>query len=424
MLQYTDHIENKSLFEIIRRTCNCVDKRLMDHGLRVAYIVSIIMRKIGKQNTDKLRDICFLTMLHDIGAYKTEEISSMLVFETEDMWNHSIYGYLFLKYFSPLQDIAPAVLYHHTPWKEIKDESYISDEIKLISQVIHIADRIDVFMCDNHGTWENCSKKIEEGRGERFSPVLVDLVLDIGVEYNLQAYIENGKNFGFTEWGNQLSQEEVTGYLKMLIYIIDFRSRHTVTHTVTTTNISYEIGKRLNLNKEYLDKIVCGALLHDVGKIGVPVEILKYPGKLSPQAMKIMRGHVDITKQIFGGQIEETIQNIALRHHEKLDGSGYPLELKGEDLTIGERIVAVADIVSALSGTRSYKNAYSKERVQKIISELKDENKIDGKIVDVINCNYDDIMNSTRIMCQPILDKYWNIKEDYIYLRKRYIDNI
>ena len=126
-----------------------------------------------------------------------------------------------------------------------------------------------------------------------------------------------------------------------------------------------------------------------------------------------MRGHVDITKQIFGGQIEETIQNIALRHHEKLDGSGYPLELKGEDLTIGERIVAVADIVSALSG-----------RVQKIISELKDENKIDGKIVDVINCNYDDIMNSTRIMCQPILDKYWNIKEDYIYLRKRYIDNI
>lgn len=119
-----------------------------------------------------------------------------------------------------------------------------------------------------------------------------------------------------------------------------------------------------------------------------------------------MRGHVDITKQIFGGQIEETIQNIALRHHEKLDGSGYPLELKGEDLTIGERIVAVADIVSALSGTRSYKNAYSKERVQKIISELKDENKIDGKIVDVINCNYDDIMNSKRTMCQPILMEY------------------
>lgn len=168
MLQYTDHIENKSLFEIIRRTCNCVDKRLMDHGLRVAYIVSIIMRKIGKQNTDKLRDICFLTMLHDIGAYKTEEISSMLVFETEDMWNHSIYGYLFLKYFSPLQDIAPAVLYHHTPWKEIKDESYISDEIKLISQVIHIADRIDVFMCDNHGTWENCSKKLKKGVGRGF----------------------------------------------------------------------------------------------------------------------------------------------------------------------------------------------------------------------------------------------------------------
>lgn len=422
MLQYTDHIENKSLFEIIRRTCNCVDKRLMDHGLRVAHIVSLIMRKIGKQNRNKLRDICFLTMLHDIGAYKTEEISSMLIFETEDMWDHSIYGYLFLKYFSPLYDIAPAVLFHHTPWKEIKDVNYISDEIKIISQVIHIADRIDVYMFDNHGTWENCLKKLEEGRGDRFLPWLVDLVLDIEIYYGLQT--ESDISYGFTDWGDQLNQQEVTGYLKMLIYIIDFRSRHTVTHTVTTTNISYEIGKRLNLDNKYLDKIVCGALLHDVGKIGVPVEILEYPGRLSPQAMKIMRGHVDITKQIFGGQIEDTIQNIALRHHEKLDGSGYPLELKGEDLTVGERIVAVADIVSALSGTRSYKDAYSKERVQNIISEMKNDKKIDGNIVDVINSNYDDIMYSTRIMCQPILDKYLNIKEEYIYLRKRYIDNI
>ena len=81
----------------------------------------------------------------------------------------------------------------------------------------------------------------------------------------------------------------------MLIYIIDFRSRHTVTHTITTTNISYELGRRMNLDSDYLDKIVCGALLHDVGKVGVPVEILEYPGRLSPQAMNVMRKHVDIT---------------------------------------------------------------------------------------------------------------------------------
>lgn len=87
---------------------------------------------------DKLRNICFLTMWHDI---------------------------------------APAVLYHHTHWKEIKYESCISNEIKMISQVIHIADRIDVFMCDNHDIWENCSKKLKKSVGRVFTIVRAGTLL-------------------------------------------------------------------------------------------------------------------------------------------------------------------------------------------------------------------------------------------------------
>ena len=371
---------------------------------------------MGRQDMSKLRDICFLTMLHDIGAYKTEEITRMFTFETQNMWEHSIYGYLFLKYFSPLNYLAPAVLYHHTPWNELAQKHTVNEEIKNISQIIHISDRIDVYMANKKNSWKACAAKLKNGRESRFAPWLVDLVLEDGFFQSMQSEIADNGAFGFAEWGNQLTQEEITDYLKMLIFIIDFRSRHTVTHTVTTTSISYEIGKRLNLEKEYLDKIVCGALLHDIGKIGIPVEILEYPGKLSPQAMQIMRSHVDITERIFGGEIEEGIQKIALRHHEKLDGSGYPLGLSANDLAIGERVVAVADIVSALSGTRSYKDAYSKERVQSIINGMRDENKIDGSIVDIINMNYDDIMNSTQLVCQPVLEKYRKIKEEYEYL--------
>lgn len=84
--------------------------------------------------------------------------------------------------------------------------------------------------------------------------------------------------------------------------------------------------------------------------------------------MTVMRTHVDMTEAIFGGEVDETVARIALRHHEKLDGSGYPRGLEAADLTVGERLVAVADIVSALSGTRSYKEAYSKDRVIRIYS--------------------------------------------------------
>lgn len=413
MLQYTEPIDNKSLFEIIRRTCNCVDPRLMDHGLRVAYNTAQILEKAGEEDVNKLRDLCLVTVLHDIGAYKTEEISKMLLFETQDMWEHSTYGYLFLKYFSPLEKLAPVVLYHHTPWEELAGIHEVDEETKRYAQIVHIADRIDVFMTKRSNTWEDCALRLKEGRDRRFASWLVDLVLEPGFYHALQNIDAKDDNFDFTAWGNPLSQEQITDYLKMLIYIIDFRSRHTVTHTVTTTNISYELGRRMNLDSDYLDKIVCGALLHDVGKVGVPVEILEYPGRLSPQAMNVMRKHVDITGEIFGGEIDETIQNIALRHHEKLDGSGYPLGLTASELTVGERIVAVADIVSALTGTRSYKDAYPKERVLSIVSEQKDLGKIDSKIVDILIKDYDEIMASTRLVCQPVLVKYENIQKDF-----------
>ena len=78
--------------------------------------------------------------------------------------------------------------------------------------------------------------------------------------------------------------------------------------------------------------------------------------------MNIMRTHVDITERILGGSVDSDVTRIALRHHEKVDGSGYPKGITGKDMTLDEEIVAVSDIASALLGTRSYKEAFSKER--------------------------------------------------------------
>ena len=203
-------------------------------------------------------------------------------------------------------------------------------------------------------------------------------------------------------------------YLKMVICTIDFRSRHTVTHTMTTTSISYELALRMGMSEREITSIVRGALLHDLGKIGIPVEILEYPGRLSPQAMHIMRTHVNITEEILGTDVDETTKRIALRHHEKLDGSGYPGKLAGRDLTKGERIVAVADIVSALTGTRSYKDAYPKEKVVSIIEGMRRENTIDAECVSCMVADYEGIMEHTLQRCQPILDAYYNIKREYL----------
>ena len=129
--------------------------------------------------------------------------------------------------------------------------------------------------------------------------------------------------------------------------------------------------------------------------------------------MRIMRTHVELTGLILGPDVEEKIRKIAMRHHEKLDGSGYPLGLTAMDPSLEERIVAVADIVSALAGTRSYKEAFSRERIVGIIGKMKEDGLIDGSIVDVMTDNFDDIMGKTGVRCQPIMDMYQDIQREY-----------
>lgn len=412
-MEYTERISNESILGIIRRVCNYVDPRLMDHGLRVSYLVWSMLAPLGVYSDEELRDICFISILHDVGAYKTEEINRMLDFETDTIWEHSIYGYLFIRYFSPLRDMACAVLIHHVPWNELEPLTEIDDKLKEIVSVLFLADRLDVSMEVENRTWEESLDIVRAEAGTRFSPRAAALAESLNVTFPLENAIAEDGDFSRALSDIRLTQTQITDYLKMIIFSIDFRSRHTVTHTVTTTSISYELASLMGLEEEIRDKIVCGALLHDVGKIGIPVEILEYPGRLSPQAMAIMRTHVDITDKIFNGEIEDTVRKIALRHHEKMNGSGYPLGLKGPDLTVPERIVAIADIISALAGTRSYKEAYGKERIVSILSNMKEDGLLDPAITDTAILHYDRIMAHTQALCDPLLVMYHKIQEEY-----------
>ena len=130
----------------------------------------------------------------------------------------------------------------------------------------------------------------------------------------------------------------------MLTYVIDFRSSHTVTHTITTTVISEELAVRMLDSGNDIRDVICAAMLHDLGKIGIPVEILEFPGKLSPPGHAGHEDPVDLTGQILGTNVSARCEGYRLRHHEKLDGSGYPRGLSAVSLDMPQRIVAVADI--------------------------------------------------------------------------------
>ena len=114
----------------------------------------------------------------------------------------------------------------------------------------------------------------------------------------------------------------------------------------------------MNVGTRDLEILYYGSLLHDIGKIVIPLSILEAPRRLTDEEMRIMKAHVVITGKILEGIMDERIVNVAYRHHEKLDGTGYPQGLRAEDLSQLERIVAVGDILSALYSKRSYKDSF------------------------------------------------------------------
>jgi len=150
--------------------------------------------------------------------------------------------------------------------------------------------------------------------------------------------------------------------LTALMSALDARDQETEGHSTRVSRLTCLLGEELGLNGHQLRSLERGALIHDIGKIGITDSILHKPGKLTEEEWRIMRIHPDIGARIVEGIpfLQETLPVIRY-HHERWDGSGYPVGLKGKDIPIQARIFAVADVFDALTSNRSYRKKSSAE---------------------------------------------------------------
>ncbi len=406
-----DVIGNKEMINILRKTLNLMDNRLMNHGERVGYIFYKMLSCENKYSEDELRIYTLVGLLHDIGAFREDDIKDMIQLEANKNFEHSIYGYLFLKYLSPLSDFAEIVLYHHTDYFNIKQNL---TPLKELGNYLKLADRVDVIL--SYYDEKDIIRLLNEKSEIKYSKKAIQLFIKANSTYNV---IEHTKDRSYTGElnkileGIKMTAEEKDKYLNMLAYSIDFRSEHTVMHTITTVSLADEIGRLMGLPKEDQINLHYGALLHDIGKISTPLNILESPGRLTGEEMAVMRRHVKDTYEILNCYIKEEIVEIAARHHEKLDGSGYFRKLKGEQLTLPQRILGVADIVSALYGVRSYKKAYDKETIIRIIKTEADGGKVCRETVNCLVSNYDEIIKNVEQNSRNSLEMYNELKINF-----------
>jgi HD-GYP domain-containing protein (c-di-GMP phosphodiesterase class II) len=137
---------------------------------------------------------------------------------------------------------------------------------------------------------------------------------------------------------------------------MEAKDDYTGGHTERVSDVAVALGKRLGFTGEELDAIEVGALLHDIGKIGIPERILHKPGSLDEDEWKVMKEHPLISEHILSGiELSPIVLQIARSSHERIDGKGYPDHLVGDEIPLPARIVLVADAWDALTSDRPYR---------------------------------------------------------------------
>lgn len=162
------------------------------------------------------------------------------------------------------------------------------------------------------------------------------------------------------------------------------KDEYLLEHSVAVSVYITLFGRYLGLERDIIEQLSIGAFLHDIGKIKIPDEILNKPGKLTDDEFTIMKTHanhsIDIIKATPG--ISALSLEVAALHHEKLNGCGYPFQVKGDDISLYGRMISICDIFDALTATRVYKKGFAHGKSFAILRELASQNQLDTKLVD------------------------------------------
>ncbi|MGD0892368.1 MAG: HD domain-containing phosphohydrolase [Terracidiphilus sp.] len=277
-------------------------------------------------------------------------------------------------------------------------------ESPLLARIVGVAQHLDVFAVEE--SRERAIDTLVERRNTWFDPELVQIAVSLdagGTLWTGWATSEERARVMDMEPGGALviGAEEVDQICEAFADVVDAKSSFTYRHSLGVTAVAVNLAEELGLSAERLQLVRRAALLHDLGKLSVSNAILDKPGKLDDAEWQAVRRHPEISQQILE-RIPSfaTIAAIAGRHHERLDGTGYPFRLTAKDLSLEDRIVAMADVYGALSEDRPYRAGLPQDQILAIL-DAEVPGKLDADCFEALK-SFLDHEEDTRLCGAPL----------------------
>lgn len=372
------------------------------HGRRVGLITHRISHYLGWDR--QMRHFALLAgMLHDCGVSSTVTHQKLIA---EIEWNganeHCLRGGTFLDGFAPFSQYANVIRFHHTRWNELPDN--LGEQERLYSNLIFLADRLDVMRGQflvNHHPYEvlHHHKQVIDAlapfNGSLFALQLFEALnkavckdsfwLELEDEYLDAAIFET---LSYWDHSTTLGFHDLLALGEMISHIVDAKSPFTHYHSLRVADLTYAVSGLMGYAPERRQMLRLAGLMHDIGKLRTPDEILEKTSPLSESERTVMCRHPMDSKMVLSQLFPGTpIDRWASHHHEKLDGSGYPFGWSGAQIDEETRVLSVCDIFQALCQKRPYRARLPVERVVEIMRAMSEAGELDTSVFNIVTAN-------------------------------------
>jgi len=386
-----------------------VGSHVVQHGKRVAFMATECGRSLALEEIER-NDLLLAAVLHDCGVSSTRLHRRLLdaSLSFEDARGHAEAGAKLLGRFEPLSRVAEIVRLHHTPW-DSPERLGTEPRTALLANLVFLADRVDALLqahrdvdpllrTDEIRRWvcaRSGSAFAEEAVGAFLAASAAEAFWLTLEPHHLERALREELR---VERRRTMPASGLMDLALVFAEIVDAKSPFTAAHSVAVARLTALLGRLAGLDETTCARMRIAGLLHDLGKLRVPDEVLEKAAPLDVGELAAIERHAFETFQIL--RRVEPLREIAAwagYHHEVLSGRGYPFHRRGEEIPLPARLLAIADVFQALAQRRPYRGPLGAGEILGHLRRFVDSGKLDPRGVELVAANLEECFRAATL---------------------------